>query len=116
MAGVERQAVGVDETLEVQKMAKRSIRGMWKDVEFLSAGEQKDMVKHIMQSEGDSKLHAMLSRAKAEPGIAITPEPARCRSMALVRREWSTGPPDGRAPTTRSRPADDQGRAGALRR
>lgn len=63
----------VDETLEVQKMAKRSIRGMWKDVEFLSAGEQKDMVKHIMQSEGDSKLHAMLSRAKAEPGIAITP-------------------------------------------
>jgi putative DNA primase/helicase len=46
---------------------------MWKSVPELPPLEQKDMVKHIMQSEQDSKLRAMLDRAKAEPGIAITP-------------------------------------------
>jgi putative DNA primase/helicase len=64
----------VDDTLEVQAMAKRTIRKMWKDVPELPPADQKDMVKHIMQSEGDSKLQAMLSRVKAEPGIAITPD------------------------------------------
>jgi putative DNA primase/helicase len=67
----------IDETKEVERRAKETIRSIWKEVfAHRDAGrtqEAQDLTKHVMSSEQDGRIRAMLARAQAEPGVAITP-------------------------------------------
>ncbi len=64
----------LDETIEIRRMAKETIRGIWKDEIAEATGDhKKDLVKHAMQSESNSALNSMLQCAMAEASIAITP-------------------------------------------
>jgi putative DNA primase/helicase len=63
-----------DDTFEIQRLAKESVRSMWSDVPDLPRDETGDWVKHIMKSESDARLRALVDLARAEPSIAIMPE------------------------------------------
>jgi putative DNA primase/helicase len=63
-----------DETLNLQRLAKETVRSMWSEVPDLPRDETGDWVKHIMRSEGDARLRALLDLARAEPAIAIMPD------------------------------------------
>jgi putative DNA primase/helicase len=63
----------IDETFEVHRMAKDTIRAIWSDIGQMHGDAKKDWVKHVMHSEADSAIRAMLSRVMTEPGISITP-------------------------------------------
>jgi putative DNA primase/helicase len=63
----------LDETLEVMRLAKATVRAIYAEADALpTRSEKKEIVNHAKRSEADSKIRAMLERAKAEPGIAIT--------------------------------------------
>lgn len=67
-----------DETLEVQRLAKQTVRAMWQDTQDPELCPDKatkaDLVRHIMQSESANRIDSMLRRAQSEQGIAITPQ------------------------------------------
>lgn len=67
------QRWAIDDTLEVQRLAKATVRAMWRETEGLNADDKKYLVKHIMQSEQANKIDAMLRRVMSEPGIPVTP-------------------------------------------
>src|SRR4051794_4695616 len=54
-----------DETHEIERRAKDTVRVMWREVEQLDAAEEKkDLVAWIMRSESNGRLHAMIERAQ----------------------------------------------------
>lgn len=63
----------VDETLEIMRLAKRTIRSMYPAARKLSRASARELlVQHAMKSESEGKIKAMLSLAAAE--CAITPD------------------------------------------
>lgn len=63
-----------DETLEVHRRAKDSVRSMWAELNTIDdAKERGAWAQHAVQSESDGKIRATISRAAAEPGVAVAP-------------------------------------------
>ncbi len=63
----------IDATLEIQRLAKLTVRGMWKEAAKMGGESGADLAKWANKSESSRAINAMLSRAMAEPGVAIVP-------------------------------------------
>lgn len=64
-----------DETREIERRAKSTIRRIWDDVKELDDKvEKRELTAWALQSESNGKLRAMIERAAAEPGVAISPD------------------------------------------
>lgn len=61
-----------DDTLEIKRLAKDTVRAMYEDARELDGDAKKDLVMWAVKSEAAGKVDAMLDLAKAEPGVAIT--------------------------------------------
>lgn len=95
----------LDETLEVKRLAKATIRSIYAEAATLDSREdRKEIVKHAARSEAEGKLRAMLELVKAEPDIAIT-------TAALDADPWllacQTGTIDLRTATLREPRRED---------
>lgn len=73
-----------DDTLEVMRLAKSTVRAMWAEAKELAGDERKDLVRWTMQSEGDARLRAMVARGAAESGIALRPAALDADPMRLT--------------------------------
>src|SRR5438309_2325862 len=64
-----------DETHEIDRRAKESVRSMWDDVKELDDKvEKRELTTWALQSESNGKIRAMIERAACEPGVAISPD------------------------------------------
>lgn len=65
----------VDRTDAVKQKAKKAVRTIYGEAKKATDDSKRQAIaKHAMNSESDSKIRAMLSLAKSEPGIPILPE------------------------------------------
>lgn len=63
-----------DETLEVERRAKMTVRAMYRECEQVDDKQARnEFARFILQSESRSRLASMVELAKSEPGIAVTP-------------------------------------------
>lgn len=65
----------VDRTDAVKQKAKEAVRSIYGEAKKATDDSKRQAIaKHAMNSESDSRIRAMLSLAKSEPGIPILPE------------------------------------------
>lgn len=89
-----------DETLEVQRLAKETVRSMRHDVAKATERDVKrDLATWMTRSAAKSKLDAMLAVAMSEPGVAITtaqldadPWKLACQNGVIDLRTGALGP------------------------
>lgn len=61
-----------DEVCELERKAKRTVRAIWREARSEKNKERKkDLSRHAIISEGNSRINAMIERARAEPGVAV---------------------------------------------
>lgn len=74
----------VDDTGEVERRAKETVRAMYAEAANAEgADERKALANHAKSSEARSRIEAMISLARSEPGIAVTPEELDADPWAL---------------------------------
>lgn len=65
----------IDDTLEVQRRAKRTMRALLHEAIEMEGGDTRDAyLKHATASEANSRLKAAVERAAAESGVAVLPD------------------------------------------
>jgi putative DNA primase/helicase len=63
-----------DETLEIFRRAKDTVRGMYAEAAALAdSSARKALADHARKSESDYRIRAMIGRAESEPGITVVP-------------------------------------------
>jgi putative DNA primase/helicase len=63
----------LDETGEVFRLAKRVVRGMYQELERIDGSQERESLhRHILKSESESRIQAMVSMAEWQPGIPVT--------------------------------------------
>jgi putative DNA primase/helicase len=62
----------VDRTDDVGRLAKETIRGIRDEAARAGHERRRKLLLHALASESDVRIRAMLARAKAEPGLAVT--------------------------------------------
>jgi len=78
-----------DDTGEVERRAKQTVRAIYAEAADAEAAEErKALAGHAKSSEGRARIEAMISLARSEPGIAITPE-------QLDADPWALSTPNG---------------------
>jgi hypothetical protein len=61
-----------DATLEVHRRAKATVRAMWAEALAIEdADERKSALKYALSCESDTRISAMISLARSQPGISI---------------------------------------------
>lgn len=66
---------GKDETGEVMRCAKETVRGIYAEAEAAeNPADRKALAAHAMRSEAEPRLRAMIALAESEPGIPVRPE------------------------------------------
>ena len=74
----------IDDTGEVERRAKQTVRGIYVEAADAEIAEaRKALAGHAKSSEGRARIEAMISLARSEPGIAITPEQLDADPWAL---------------------------------
>jgi putative DNA primase/helicase len=64
-----------DRTGGIERLAKETVRGMHQEVLPLTDRDRaQELSKHAFSTERESRIKAMISLAKSEPGVSITPE------------------------------------------
>jgi P4 family phage/plasmid primase-like protien len=63
-----------DSTGHIQRLAKRTIKSMWDTRDEVNPELRQDFIKHILRSEHENRMKAMVNVAKSEPGIPISPD------------------------------------------
>lgn len=63
-----------DDTGEIERRAKETVRAMYAQAGTLAEDEaRKDLVKHALRSEGGPRIREMIAAARTEEGIAVAP-------------------------------------------
>ena len=74
----------VDDTGEVERKAKETVRAIYAEAAHAEGGDtRKALANHAKSSEARSRIEAMISLARSEPGIAVTPEELDADPWAL---------------------------------
>ena len=74
----------IDNSGEIERRAKDTVRLIYREAcESKDEGRRKDLGKHALRSESDSKIKAMIDLARSEPGIPILPEEMDCDPWLL---------------------------------
>ena len=74
----------IDDTGEVERRAKQTVRAIYAEAADAETAEaRKALAGHAKSSEGRARIEAMISLARSEPGIAITPEQLDADPWAL---------------------------------
>jgi putative DNA primase/helicase len=74
----------IDETFQIERFAHQTVRAIYGELaDVADKDERTALFKHAKASEADSKIRAMLNRAKALPGVAITPDALDTDPMLL---------------------------------
>jgi putative DNA primase/helicase len=61
-----------DEVCELERRAKKTVRAIWREARTETNKEKKkDLARHAILSESNSRINAMIERARAEPGVAV---------------------------------------------
>jgi P4 family phage/plasmid primase-like protien len=63
-----------DDTGEVVRRAKETVRAMFHEADDGGGRIDKELAKHAMKSEARGSIEAMITLAKSEPGIPLTPD------------------------------------------
>lgn len=64
----------VDTEGKIEQLAKETIRAMWQERESMPNDARDKFGQHILRSEHEQRIKAMISVAKTEPGVPISPE------------------------------------------